>query len=80
MMAMPPTTSPVAVEIGDASPKVVADLQVADVLQVHRLPGLVAAEHEEFELVQVLGVHAPRSWYSRLVTSMVRPPASWNAP
>ena len=32
MMAMPPTTSPVAVEIGDAAAKVVADLQVADVL------------------------------------------------
>ncbi len=40
-----------AVEIGDAASKVVADLDVPDVLQLHRLPVLVTAQNEELELV-----------------------------
>ena len=48
-----------AVEIGDAPPQVVADLQVADVAQVDRLACLVAADDEVLELVEVLGVDRP---------------------
>ena len=48
-----------AVEVGDAPAQVVAHLQVPDVSQVDGLPGLVAAEHQVFELVEVVGVDRP---------------------
>ena len=50
-----------AVEIGDAAAQVVAGLQVADVLQLDRLAVLVAAEHEELELLEVRGVERRRA-------------------
>jgi len=48
----------VAVQIGDAAPEVVSDLDVADVLEIHRLAAHVAADHQELELVDALGAHA----------------------
>ena len=50
-----------AVEIGDAAAQVVADLQVADVLELHRLPAAVAAEHEELELVDAVAARRRRA-------------------
>ncbi len=66
-----------AVEIGDAAPQVVADLQVPDVFQLHRLAVLVAAEDEQLQLVDVVGVRRRRAAGTRgWSTSIVRPPAS----
>ena len=65
-----------AVEVGDAASQVVADLEVADVLETDRLPAPVAADHEELELSRFWSCTPARSWYSRPVTSTVRPPAS----
>ena len=77
MMTMPPTTSPFAVEVGDAAPQVVADLQVADVSQVDGLAvGLSRPTTRYSSLSRSSVLTTPRSWYSRLVTSIVRPPAS----
>ena len=42
-----------AVEVGDAAPQVVSDLEVPDVLQLDGLSVPVAAEDEELELVEV---------------------------
>ena len=47
-----------AVEIGDPAAQVVADLQVADVLELHRLSAAVAAEDEELQLVDALAADA----------------------
>ncbi len=48
----------VAVEVSDAAPKVVSDLDVADIFEVYRLAGHVAPDHEELELVHALGANA----------------------
>ena len=59
-----------AVEVGGAAPQVVAHLQVADVLQLHRRARRIAPEHEVLQLIEVGAADARRAagtrgWSSR---------------
>ena len=52
-MAMPPTTSPVAIQVSCAAAEVVAHLDVANVLQQHGFPGRVTSQDEVLQLLHV---------------------------